>query len=162
MGGSQSTSLRLENMVFQGTVWGPMLWNIFYADAAVAIRSKDFTEIVFADDLNAFKRYEAKETNEVILGEMKMCQEELLAWGRASQVMFDAGKESRHILSRTQAYGDPFVLLGVCFDCKLLMSDSVYDLARNCRWRLKAILRAKWFNTSLRLTTLYKAQLLSS
>ena len=41
------------------------------------------------------------------------------------------------------------------------MSDSVYELARNCRWKLKAILRTKRFNTSLRLINLYKVQLLS-
>ena len=47
-------------MVFQGTVWGPMLWNVFYEDASKAIRSKAFTEIVFADDLNAFRKYDSK------------------------------------------------------------------------------------------------------
>ena len=50
--------MTLGNMVFQGTVWGPMLWNIFYADASSAIRCKDFTDIVFADDLNAFRVYD--------------------------------------------------------------------------------------------------------
>ena len=66
VGGSKSRQLVLENMVFQGTVWGPMLWNIFYADAATAIRSTDFTEIVFADDLNAFKKYASKKSTDHI------------------------------------------------------------------------------------------------
>ena len=62
---------------------------------------------------------------------MKACQRELHRWGGANQAMFDASKESTHVLSRTNAVGDPFDLLGVRFDCKLLMSDSVYDLARS-------------------------------
>ena len=90
-----------------------MLWNVFYADAACAIRAKECTEIVFADDLNRT----AQTTD--ILNELQDCQHELHKWGRASQVVFDATKESMHILSRTNAYGDSFVLLGVRFECKL-------------------------------------------
>ena len=41
------------------------------------------------------------------------------------------------------------------------MSDTVTDLAQNCRWKLKAILRTSRFNTGLQLVTLYKAQLLT-
>jgi len=52
-------------------------------------------------------------------------------------------------------------LLGIRFDCKLIMSDTVTDLAQNCRWKLKAILRTSRFNTGLQLVTLYKAQLLT-
>ena len=66
-----------------------------------------------------------------------------------------------HILSRKNSYGDPFTLLGIRFDCKLLMTDSVLELATSCRWKLKAILRTSRFNTGLDLVRLYKAQLLS-
>ena len=148
-------------MVFQGTVWGPMLWNVFYGDASKAIRSKSFTEIVFADDLNAFRRYESKVPTDTILKEMGECQSELHDWGKANQVTFDASKESQHILSRKSPYGDPFNLLGIRFDCKLLMTDTVLELAKDCRWKLNAILRTQRFNNGLQLMTLYKAQLLS-
>ena len=47
-------------------------------------------------------------------------------------------------------------LLGFDFDC-----DTVYDLAKNCRWKLKAILRTRRFNTGEGLINLYKAQILS-
>ena len=42
----------LRNMVFQGTVLGPTLWNLFYEDARRAIQEAGFVEIVNADDLN--------------------------------------------------------------------------------------------------------------
>ena len=61
--GALSEKLLLENMVFQGTVLGPMLWSIFYEDASKAMRSKSFTEIVFADDLNAFRKYDSISEN---------------------------------------------------------------------------------------------------
>jgi len=161
VGGSRSTKMLLQNMVFQGTVWGPMLWNVFYGDASKAIRKKSFTEIVFADDLNAFKRYDSKVETDTILKEMEACQNELHEWGKANQVTFDAKKESQHILSRKRPYGSSFKLLGVQFDCKLLMIDTVFELVKDCRWKLNAVLRTKRFNNGLQLMTLYKAQLLS-
>ena len=37
-------------MVFQGTVLGPLLWLVFFADAARAVIDAKFKEIIFADD----------------------------------------------------------------------------------------------------------------
>ena len=136
VGGSKSHEFTLQNMVFQGTVWGPLLWNVFYEDASTAIRLNDFVELGFADDLNAFRTYESNVGNSAILQDMEECQDELHKWGMANQVSFDATKESKHILSRTQSYGAPFDLLGVRFDCKLLMTDTVSDLVKTCRWKL--------------------------
>ena len=39
VGGAQS---RLRNMVFQGTVWGPSVWNAFFGDCVVTIQSCGF------------------------------------------------------------------------------------------------------------------------
>jgi hypothetical protein len=41
------------------------------------------------------------------------------------------------------------------------MSDAVHDLAKECKWKLKAILRTRNFNTGGGLINLYKAQILS-
>ena len=42
VGGKQSTSRQLWNMVFQGTVWGPPLWNAFFEDARRAVAANGF------------------------------------------------------------------------------------------------------------------------
>ena len=42
-------------MVYQGTVLGPQLWNLYFEDAANAIQEFLFEEVVLADDLNAYK-----------------------------------------------------------------------------------------------------------
>ena len=55
--GGISDTFSMMNMIYQGTVWGPPLWNCYYKDANVAIRSKDFEKTMFANDLNAFKVY---------------------------------------------------------------------------------------------------------
>ena len=57
VGGSMSSIITMRNMVYQGTVWGPMLWNMFFRDAGDAIRGAGFLDITYADDLNAFRTY---------------------------------------------------------------------------------------------------------
>ena len=47
---ARSENRPLENSVFQGTVLGPPLWNVFYADARFSVRELGFVETVFADD----------------------------------------------------------------------------------------------------------------
>ena len=52
VGGKFSRDLKIRNMVYQRRVLGPPLWNIYYADASIAVNVHGFLEIVFADDLN--------------------------------------------------------------------------------------------------------------
>ena len=49
---------------------------------------------------------------------MENVQQELHRWGAANQVSFDADKESKHVLSRSEPFGADFKLLGVVFDCE--------------------------------------------
>ena len=46
--GEQSSEHELLDMVVQGTVFGPPLWNVMFADARRAIQKILFTECVFA------------------------------------------------------------------------------------------------------------------
>ena len=55
VGGATSKPFIIKNMVFQGTVLGPQLWNLFFDDARRAINELLYEEIVYADDLNAYK-----------------------------------------------------------------------------------------------------------
>ena len=57
MGGAFSAGEELANMVLQGIVLGPMLWNIMYEDARRPLTECNFTELVYADDLNGWKEF---------------------------------------------------------------------------------------------------------
>ena len=81
VGGKKSAPLVPSNMVFQGTVWGPTFWNLFYADAEKPVKEAGFTEVVFADDLNAFREVAADLDNEAALAEARQCQRRLHEWG---------------------------------------------------------------------------------
>eukprot|EP00969_Alexandrium_andersonii_P180106 7960468-Alexandrium_andersonii.AAC.1 len=55
------------------------------------------------------------------------CQRQLHRWGAANRVIFDSGKESARNVSRHRPAGGNFHVLGVEFDCKLLMYDAVHE-----------------------------------
>ena len=156
-----SKEMALENMVFQGTVWGPTLWNNFFEDARAAVNKMGFIETVFADDLNAFKEFDTGEDNEQVLEHTKKCQDELHKWGEANQVVFEGSKESMHVLARRNAEGENFKVLGVNFDCQLLMRDAVHELVVEAGWKLRTLVRSGRYFTSRQLIGLYKAHLLS-
>lgn len=159
--GQFSEDATLQDMVFQGTVLGPPLWNIFFHDASAPIQKEEFQEIVYADDLNAFREFDAAEENEVILDKCKQCQSSLHEWGSANAVTFDPGKESMHVLGRWDPSGDDFKILGILFDTRLRMEPCVLSTCTDASWKIGVILRTRRFHSTADLILLYKSQVLS-
>jgi len=120
-----------------------------------------FEEIVFADDLNAYRIFSSATPNSVIKNLLDNCQQELHKWGDANQVAFDAGKESQHVLSLSDPQGGNFKLLGVPFDTGLSMACAVSEIVSAAGWKLRTILRTRRFYTDADLIVFYKAHLLS-
>ena len=52
-----SSNVHLRNMVSQGTVLGPPLWNIFFESSRHCVNECAFQEVVFADDMNCYREY---------------------------------------------------------------------------------------------------------
>lgn len=159
--GARSEDMTLEDMVFQGTVWGPPLWNVFFEDARAPINACGFNEIVYADDLNAHRQFPLAVPNADVLGHIASCQQRLHTWGRANGVQFDPGKESCHVVSRSDPHGPDFRILGIMFDTKLCMHAAVHEVSSESAWKLTALLRSRRYHDVPRLMLLYKAQLLS-
>ena len=161
VGGTMSKVMALRDMVYQGTVTGPDLWNLFFEDSRSAINECFYNECVYADDLNAYRIFPGSMDNAAIEENLEVCQHELHQWGAANQVAFDASKESRHILSLTDPSGCGFKLLGVAFDEELDMSEAVAEMVTAAGWKLRTLLRTRRFYTDSDLINLYKAHLLS-
>ena len=159
--GEHSEQAALLNSVFQGTVWGPPLWNVFYEDARAPINLLGFIEMAFADDLNCFKAFDNSIPNAVIHEELVVCQNSLHTWGRANQVLCDSAKESHHILHPKRFSGDNFRLLGVTFDPQLSMKTACYEIAAIASTRLRALLRTRHFHSRASLVLQFKSQVLS-
>ena len=159
--GQSSSTRALKNSVYQGTVWGPPLWNIQYSDAGDAVQNVGYLEVIFADDLNCSRNFATGTKKAIIEESLTQCQSELHAWGAANQVLFDAGKESFHCIHRGRHFGDDFKILGVLFDCQLSMASASREISREAGWRLKSLLRCRRFYSVNQLVFLYKAQILS-
>ena len=159
--GKHSAPVRMENMIYQGTVLGPPLWNAFYSDSCMAVRATGFEEIVYADDLNAIRSVEISVTDDQAHRMMAECQTSLHRWGAANRVVFDPGKESTHILSRSRPWGDSFKLLGIIFDTRFLMHEAILACVSDCGWKIQSLLRCRRFYNSADILLLYKAQVLS-
>ena len=83
--GISSTAITLRISVFQGTVWGPPLWNCHYEDARRAVNDAGFEETVFADDLNWFRKFDSVPDDATVLGDLQKCQHTVHAWGQPCQ-----------------------------------------------------------------------------
>jgi len=158
--GTESFAMKLFNMLYQGTVLGPQLWNAFFEDASVPINEWLFTEVVFADDLNAYRAFPATTADATIQATISKCQEELHTWGEANQVVFDPCKESKHIMCLDQPLGTTFKLLGVLFDDGLMMAEAVSQLVCEAGWKVRALLRTRAYFSDAELIMLYKSHLL--
>ena len=172
MGGARSPEEKLADSVFQGTVLGPVLWNLFYEDARQAANRLKFLESVFADDFICWQGFgfrttaaeiglPAADRQEHVLGKMREVQRELHLWGEANRVLFDPSKESYHILHKRFSHGESFKLLGVMFDPALLMHEAARAIATEAGWRLQTLLKVRRFFTMPELFLMYKAQILS-
>ena len=159
--GQRSSGAELSNMVYQGTVWGPVLWNVFVGDVALVFESAGFSVVIYADDINAYKAYNRELGNDLVFADLKCRQRELHRWGAANQVAFDSGKESFTILSTTHAEGESFKVLGLDFDAKLSMRHCAHVCATEAGWRYRTLLRTKRFYNDTELVTLFKAHVLS-
>ena len=154
--GSFSDCFPLSNMVFQGTVLGPPLWNVFYNDASQAIVQAGFTETKFADDLNCFKVVGGGCGDSYVLGLLQKCQKSLHEWGVANQVVFEPSKETTHILDHYSPVGNSFKILSVMFDTRLGMYEAIHHLCAEAGWRLKTLLRTRRFYDRRSTIQLYK------
>ena len=92
---------------------------------------------------------------------MREYQRALHRWGLANGVPFDSGKESMHIISRSQGTAPEFKFLGTCFDTKLVMQGAAHECAVQCAWRLRVLLRTQRFYNDAELVLMYKSHILS-
>jgi hypothetical protein len=120
-----------------------------------------FFEMVFADDLNAYKIVPNSTDVTQAMQTIDRVQSELHKWGDANRVCFDPSKESKHVLSRDDPHGSEFKLLGVMFDCQLRMDVAIGTLVGQLRWKVAMLLRSKRSFSTEDMVVQYKQQILN-
>ena len=84
VGGRRSREVPRQDMVYQGSVLGPPLWNVFYEDPRRAVYEWFFEEIVYADDFNSYRLFNAAAPTQKMSGCIRNCHYDLHAWGRVN------------------------------------------------------------------------------
>ena len=158
--GEMSAPFALEDTVFQGTVFGPPLWNTFFADESEVTATTGTYESKFADDLNHFRVFPCSVDNDAIIAEMTTWQAAVHQWGSANRVEFDASKERFVILHKRHGQGDDFRLLGSWIDVCLSMGPNISKIIARARPKVTALLRTRPFYTTTGMITQYKAHVL--
>ena len=80
--------------------------------------------------------------------------------GKANQVSFDPGKESKHILSVADPDGPSFKLLGITYEMELIMADAVDEVLCSVMWKLRTLLRTRRFYSTADMLVLYKSHVI--
>jgi len=158
--GYESESFEISNQIFQGTVLGPPLWNVFFRPVDEPIRACRFKGAKFADDLTAYKNFDAHVPNEAIKHELKECQHDVHTWGVQNRVTFDAGKEHFCILHKLHYEGEAFKLLGVLLDPQLTMADEIRRVRNKAAPKIHAILASRYVYSKQGLMQQYKSHIL--
>ena len=157
--GALSDVIILCDMVFQGTVLGPALWNAFFADVAVEVPSGKQEMNLFADDLTVMTCVAQSVSDHILEDELKHVQSRTHAWGRRNQVEFDPGKEFIKIIHPTLSRGDDFKLLGTLFDCALTMLPCIEKLLAKIRPKVRALLRLRHIYSTAQMIGQYKTHI---
>jgi len=156
--GSQADPIVLTNMVFQGTVLGPSLWNSFFSDIGKHVVEGNQEAQIFADDLKVTASYAVHVSPNVIVSDLENVQQRAHDWGRRHRVTFDPSKESFHIIHPLFDDESSFKLLGTLLDSALSMKPLVDALLVKIRPKVRAIVRMKHMFSLRELLDQFKMQ----
>ena len=141
--GALSESLALSDMVFQGTVLGPTLWNAFCADIPESVAGSHQKVQFFDDDLNASVTRPMHMSDDLIQSELVGIQARAHIWGQRNRVTFDPSKESFHVIHPLCDDESEFNLLGVLMDSALSTCPLIDRLLKKARAKARAIARMR-------------------
>lgn len=158
--GAKSRETIISNQVYQGTVLGPPLWNLYFADVSTVATKNGFRETKFADDLSCDKVFAKNVTDEEVFQNLRGCQTEVHGWGELNRVQFDPLKEEMKIIHGKRPHGEPFKFLGPMIDTKLVMDSEVRRIRQKTKPKVKAILRTRPYYSLPGLVNQFKAHVL--
>jgi exonuclease III len=141
VGGGHSSIYSILNTICQGSILGPLWWSVFFREAGQAASALGFLYAIFADDLVCFKYYDNDVDDDVILEDLRKCQQATHDWGKRQGILFDPNKESFCIIGGSKSI-DPFKFIGITFDSELKMDKHCDIVAAKFAARTKSLLRS--------------------
>ena len=157
--GASSRNFELEDTIFQGTVLGPKLWNVFFEDVSQQI-PPPYKDAKFADDLTCFKSFPGDSDNKEIKVDLHECEAAVQDWGKRNQVLFDEKKAEFGVIHLTDGEGDTVRILGSMFDNALHMDENIKKMVGKARPKITALLRCRRFYDRANMIKQYKTHVL--
>lgn len=171
--GHTSSTHPVEASVPQGSVLGPILWNIYINDLLQGLPSS----FAYADDCTLTCTYE-REDRQTAVEETNKYLQYITSWGKRWQVKFAPEKTQAMCISRspgdaralqdqikfdndTLTMGTDMDILGVVFDCKLNFELHIKKIAHTASQKITSLRRMRHLLDAEGMQTLYKAQIRS-
>ena len=159
--GALSECMLLTDMVYQGTVLGPPLWNAFFSDISIHVPEDGQHIQLFADDLKVDASCPVEVSSDTLRSSLAEAQERAHTWGAHNRVCFDPSKEAIRIIHPLHGDDEEFVLLGTLFDCHLSMDPCLDGLLKTLRPKVRALVKTKAVHSVPAMLNLYKAHIWS-
>ena len=171
LNGRTSKPARIRASVPQGSVLGPVLWNVYIDDLLRQIPAVE----AYADDCTislSYCRQDSQRAVAAVNKQLKAAEE----WGRVWQVDFAPNKTHAMVISRSPAapqavegqlrfegvrlpLQENIKILGVTIDRELRYDQHITSVARQTSQRVSALRRVAGSLDSRGILTLYKAQI---
>ena len=161
LGSVTSDVIELSDMCFQGTCFGPALWNSFFGGIAEGLRDATHEPFLFADDLTVLSEYPVATDAETLESDKQRMRNQTLEWGRRNRVCFDASKEQFEVIHPRRGSDVDFRILGIYLDGKLRMKPCIHKMMAKIRGKIKSILRLRSIYEKSQLISLYKSHVWS-
>ena len=170
--GVDSESYPISAGVPQGSLLGPLLWNIFFDDLLQQIPEA----MAYADDLTIHLSFN-KEDASMATQHLQDILDRIVKWGEKWQIQFAADKSQTMLLSRKRNDNTPKIelkmegqalqeskqicILGVTFDSTLNFRPHINNIAKQASQKLGAMRRILHLLTAESALQLYKSQVRS-
>jgi len=179
IGESESTEIIIQFGVPQGSVLGPVLFNLYIRSIYRTVQGLNFFIHGYADDHQVYKNYDKTTEYSMLVNEVPECFKNISKWMTRNYLQLNPGK------TEIIVFGSPSVLAslsirgvfldeGVCIrfspvvknlgfrlDSCLTFNDQVKKLKQSCFHKLRHIAKMKYFLTETQIRILIQAVILS-
>ena len=180
VGNEESYEIVIKFGVPQGSVLGPVLFNIYIRSLYSTAHDLNFSIQGYADDHQLYKSFKPNEEPTILINDVPKCFQEINDWMKKHYLQLNAGKTEilvfgTQLVLQQLSIGGVFVNsetcvrlspvaknLGFRLDSQLNFGEQIKQLKTSCFLKLRDLAKMKTFLTTKQMGTLTQAIVISS